>query len=329
MGHEITVLTTSSRYSVEGDGLKVVRFRALAEPLRNPISLRLPLEFRKMARDADIVHLHSPYTFTTLLSYPFAPEGRTVITLHGRAYYTGLARLLAKIHERLSFLWLRGAGRFIALTELDAAYMRSMGVPSSKIEVIPNFVDVNELERWSEEAEPAEKEHEIQLLYVGGFVEAKGLDQLLLDMKRLSDLDVGLWMIGGGPLERKLRSLAGGLSVKFLGRKPRRDLVPYFRGTDALILPSRSEGFPTVVLEAAALGTPLILSDIPVHRLLFDNMALFYTPGDPGSLSDALHRLMAGTEEMVERARSEVRNRYDLKVVGERILQLYSSLSGA
>ncbi len=328
-GHHVTVLTTSPspNEEVSTDGITVIRFRVLAEPLRNPLSPKLPLVFRKLVRDVDVVHLHSPYTFTTLLSYPFSPKDRTVITLHGRAYYTGLAKLLAKIHERLSFLLLRGASRFIALTELDASYMESMGVPSSRIEIIPNFVDVSELEGWSEEVDPVKKEHEIQLLYVGGLVEAKGLDQLLLDLKEISELDIGLWMIGSGPLEGKLRGLASD-SVKFLGRRPRRSLVPYFKGADALILPSRSEGFPTVVLEAAALGTPVILSDIPVHRLLFSDMALFYTPGDPRTLRRAIDRLVAGAEDLVERARREVRSRYDVRVVGERILRLYSQITG-
>ncbi len=328
-GHEVTVLTTSPEPSFESEegGLRVIRLRSLAEPLRNPISVRLPLEFRRRVKNADVVHLHSPYTFTTLLSYPFSPKGRTIITLHGRPYYTGLARLLARIHERISFLLLRGAGKFIALTELDASYMESMGISPSKIEIIPNFVDVRELEGWSEEAEPVEKDHEIQLLYVGGFVEAKGLDQLLLDLKSLSGLDVGLWMIGSGPLEGRLRSLAGGLDVRFLGRRSRRELVPYFKGADALILPSRSEGFPTVVLEAAALGTPVILSDIPVHRLLFRDMALFYTPRDPRTLRRALDKLVTGVENLIERAGKEVRSKYDLRVVGERILNLYRSLA--
>ncbi len=327
-GNDVIVLTTSEQggESLEG-GVTVVRFRPVAEPLRNPLSMRLPLAFRRMAGNADVVHMHSPYTFTTLLSYPFSRKERTVITLHGRPYYAGPAALAAKIHERISFLLLRGAGAFVALTELDVSYMESMGIPRERIRVIPNFVDVRELEAWGREVDPVEKEREIQLLYVGGFVEAKGLDQLLLDLRSLPDLDVGLWMIGGGPLEGRLRRLAGGMGVRFLGRKSRRDLIPYFKGADALILPSRSEGFPTVVLEAAALGTPIILSDIPVHRQLFEGMALFFTPKNPGTLRQALDRLVAGVEDLVERAKKVVRDRYDLRVVGEDILRLYSELA--
>ncbi len=328
MGHEVTVLTTSHSPSLEEGDFRVIRLKSLVEPLRNPLPLKLPLVFREVVRGAEVVHMHSPYTFTTLLSYPFSPRGRTIITLHGRAYYTGLASLLARVHERLSFLLLRGAGTFVALTELDANYMESMGIPRGRIKVIPNFVDVSELKSWGGKADPVEKEHEIQLLYIGGFVEAKGLDRLLLDLRSLPDLDAGLWMIGSGPLEGKLRRLARGMGVRFLGRKSRKDLIPYFKGADALILPSRSEGFPTVVLEAAALGTPVILSDIPVHRHLFEGMALFFTPGDPRTLKQALDRLVVGVEGLVERARREVGERYDLRVVGEDILRLYSELAG-
>ncbi len=331
--HEVIVLTTSS--SGEGgesleDGVTVMRFSAIAEPLRNPISLKLPLVFRGVAEDADVVHMHSPYTFTTLLSFPFSPRERTLITLHGRPYYRGLGSLAAKIHERISLLLLRGAGRFIALTELDASYLRSMGVSPERIRVIPNFIDVMEMDEWSREARPVEKSQEIQLLFVGGFVEAKGLEQLLLDLRRIEHKNVGLWMIGSGPLEGRLRELAEGLNVHFLGRKPRRDLVPYFRGADALILPSKSEGFPTVVLEAAALRRPVILSDIPVHRILFGDVALFYEPGKPKTLEGALRALgSTEVEEKVERARSVVEERYDIRVVGEGIVRLYEELAAS
>ncbi len=326
LGHEVTILTTS-REQVgvsEESGCRVIRLRPLAEPLRNPLSLRLPLEFRRLVKEHDVVHMHSVYTFTTLLAFPFTPKERTIITLHGRAYYEGFLRYLAEVHERFSFRLVRGAARFIALTELDRELMLRRGIPPERITVIPNFVDVEELDQWASCSEPVEKESDVQLLFVGGLVEAKGLVQFLGDLRQV-DEEVGLWIIGSGPLEPRLRSLARGMNVKFFGRMSRRDLIPYFLGADAVVLPSRSEGFPTVVLEAMTLRRPVILSDIEVHRGLFSDLAFLYTPERPETLLDALKRIK-GSRDIVIKARKLVEEFYDVRVVGGQILDLYREI---
>ncbi len=327
-GHEVTVLTTSRELSGRAveDGYEVYRFRSIAEPLRNPLSLKLPLKFRHLADDSDIVHMHSVYTFTTLLSYPFSPKERTLITLHGRAIYSGFYSLIAALYERISFRLVRNAASFIALTDLDRDLMVRRGIQEEKVVVIPNFVDVNELDSLASRSRVAEKEAEIQLLFVGGLVEAKGLDRFLLDMRMLEE-DVGLWIVGDGPMRSKLERISKGMNVRFLGSLSREEWVPYALGSDAMVLPSRSEGFPTVALEAMALGRPLILSDIGVHRRLFRDAAILYRPGRPDSLKMAL-KMLDSSGNLVKEGRRIVEEVYDVRVVGEEILELYRRLRG-
>ncbi len=325
-GHDVAVLTVSSDLAGKSmeDGYEVYRFRSLAEPLRNPLSLKLPLEFRRMAKDFDIIHMHSIYTFTTLLSYPFSPKEKTLVTLHGRAFYSGLYGLIASIYEKISFHLVRNASTFIALTDLDRNLMIRGGISKDKIVVIPNFVDVDELDSMASRARVMERDAEPQLLFVGGLVEAKGLDQFLLDLRRLK-MDVGLWIVGKGSLMPKLRVLSRGMNVRFLGSLSRREWIPYALRSDAIVLPSRSEGFPTIALEAMALRKPLILSDIEVHRRLFSDTAIFYTLGNPVFLEKAL-RMIDNAEDFVKRGRKLVETKYDIKIVGERILELYKSI---
>ncbi len=326
-GHEVTVLTTSSDLSGRSieDGYEVYRFLSIAEPLRNPISLKLSLELRKMAKYYDIIHMHSIYTFTTLLSYPFSPKERTLITLHGRAFYGGLYGLIASLYERVSFRLVRNASLFIALTDIDRNLMVKRGINENKIVIIPNFVDVDELDSMAS-GRAMERDAELQLLFVGGLVEAKGLDQFLLDMRGLKG-NIGLWIVGKGPLMPKLRTLSKGMNVKFLGSLSRREWIPYAMGSDAIVLPSRSEGFPTIALEAMVLKKPLILSNIEVHRRLFSNVAIFYTPGNPTSLEKALD-MIDNAGDLVDRGRKLVEMKYDVKIVGEKILELYELIKG-
>lgn len=328
-GRSVTVLTTSRERAgtYEERGYTVMRLKPHLEPLRNPLPLKLPFIARRILRDFELIHMHSVYTFTTLLTYPFADKGRVVITLHGRAFYKGVASLLAELHERISFRIVRGAAAFIALSERDKRLMIDRGIDPSAIRLIPNFVDVGEIDSIAKRSEPIERDGEVQLMFVGSLVEAKNLEGLLADLRRI-EADFSLWIVGDGPLREKLVRLARGMNVKFLGRLSREAWIPYALGSDAIVLPSRSEGFPTVVLEAMALGKPAILSGIEVHKELFSGNAILYEPGVEGSLRRALDAL--GSEEVketVRRNRKLVEERYDIKVVGRRIIDLYSEVS--
>lgn len=326
-GHEVTVLTTSRQSSSFEEGeYRVVRVKYRFEPLRNPIPLKFPLAFRRLAMDCDVIHMHSVYTFTTLSSFPFAEKRRVVITLHGRAYYTGAASLLAKLHERISFRVLRRAAAFISLTEQDKRLMVRRGVEESRIRVIPNFIDLEEIDGIAKLSRPVEKDGEIQLLFVGSLVEAKNLESLLADLRKLEHR-VSLWIVGDGPLRVKLERLAD-RNVKFLGNMVREEWIPYAISSDALVLPSRSEGFPTVVLEAMALRKPVILSNIEVHRSLFGDVAILYEPGDPSSLVRALE-ILNEADEKTRKGRKLVEELYDLKVVAPKILELYEEIRGS
>ncbi len=326
-GRDVVVLTTSrERVGVsEEEGYTVIRLRSHLEPLRNPLPLSLPSVVSRIIRDFDLIHMHSVYTFTTLMTYPLIERGRAVITLHGRPFYRGIASLLAEIHERISFRIVRGATAFISLSEADRRLIVRRGIDPGRVRCIPNFVDVGEIDLISGRSRPVEKEGDVQLIFVGGLVEAKNLESLIADLRKV-DWDVSLWIVGDGPLRRRLARLSEGMKVRFLGRLSREAWMPYALGSDAVILPSRSEGFPTVVLEAMAMGKPVILSDIEVHRELFPESAIFYEPGVKGSLGKALRRLSEDLNEMLRRNRKLVEERYDIKVVGRRILDLYDEI---
>jgi glycosyltransferase involved in cell wall biosynthesis len=62
----------------------------------------------------------------------------------------------------------------------------------------------------------------------------------------------------------------------------------------AIVNPSLSEGWSTNVEEARALGVPMVLSDIAVHREQAAGCAVFFDPDSAGSAADALQRALAG-----------------------------------
>jgi glycosyltransferase involved in cell wall biosynthesis len=86
--------------------------------------------------------------------------------------------------------------------------------------------------------------------------------------------DVHCTIVGTGPDEKELRSMAEGHPVRFLGY--RSDMVKIYPGFDVLVVPSRSESFCITAIEAQAMGIPIIAHDIPVMREIGGDSYIFY-----------------------------------------------------
>jgi len=105
---------------------------------------------------------------------------------------------------------------------------------------------------------------------------------------RAAGLEAELAVVGAG---RRGAELAG-RGVRRLGAvADRRDLEALYAGAVALVMPSRAEGYGLPPLEAAACGTPSVVSDLPVFRETLGDAALRVPPGDPEALAQALLRV--------------------------------------
>jgi glycosyltransferase involved in cell wall biosynthesis len=92
-----------------------------------------------------------------------------------------------------------------------------------------------------------------------------------------------------GKVLRLIREMALGQNLRFLGLVPGDHVLPLMRLSCAVINPSFHEGWSTTVEEAKALGVPLLLSDIPIHREQADGLSgRFFDPADPESIAGAL-----------------------------------------
>lgn len=88
-------------------------------------------------------------------------------------------------------------------------------------------------------------------------------------------------------LDARIKALGAGGNIQLLGSVDRALVEAMMIGTNALLNPSRFEGWSTTVEEAKAVGTPLLLSDLPVHREQAPD-ARFFSTEDAGALGDAI-----------------------------------------
>ena len=171
------------------------------------------------------------------------------------------------------------------------------------------------------------------ILFVGRVVEDKGIGELVdaFDEIAASDPDVHLVVVG--PLEPEraplpqalLLRLTGTSRVHFTGRQ---DPVPFFRASDLFCLPSYREGFPTVVLEAAACGVPTVASDIigNVDAVVNGTTGVLVPVKSSRHLADAL-RLLLQDRDMRRRlgdaALDRVRHEFDSRRVNASLAETY------
>jgi len=106
------------------------------------------------------------------------------------------------------------------------------------------------------ELQPRRIGHGNGLVYVGRVIQAKGLDELIDAMRSVPGEH--LTIVGDGPERTRLEEKARGLRVTFTGRVDHATARQYIRDARCLVLPSYSEAFPNVVLEAMASGVPVV-----------------------------------------------------------------------
>jgi colanic acid/amylovoran biosynthesis glycosyltransferase len=232
-----------------------------------------------------------------------------VVTFHGgdatkETHYR--PRLVPRIYARRLTALQRDAALFVCVSEFVRDRLLARGFPPEKLEVIYQGVDeggdidVVEVPNPQAAADP-------YILFVGRFVEKKGVSHLIEAMRLLESRGsaVRLVLIGDGPLGQALRDQARGLQrVAFLGWLPNEEVRRRMRGAIALCVPSvtarggDAEGLPTVIFEAMAEGAPVVGSRHAgiAEAVEHGRTGLIVPEGDTPALAEALERMVACPE---------------------------------
>ncbi|WP_164101934.1 glycosyltransferase [Candidatus Laterigemmans baculatus] len=139
------------------------------------------------------------------------------------------------------------------------------------------------------------------LLFVGRLHPQKGIDLLLRSAADLLDRhrDAALVIVGSGPLEPQVKQTLAALPADRAIHLPwQSDVASLYAGAEIIVVPSRYEGMPNVVLEAMAAGRPVVAADVEgVSELLGEEAGLqSYPPGDAGAMLERIARLLAMPE---------------------------------
>ncbi len=175
--------------------------------------------------------------------------------------------------------------------------------------------------------------------FVGRLAPEKGLDTLIdaWPAVRAAHPEARLILIGEGPerpaLEARARSLGLAVGPNQAVEMPgaAADPAAALRDADLFVLPSREEGMSIALLEAMALGIPLVASSIPGNRRIVGDFkhGRLASPDDPGGLARVILEQWAAFDRafhMGRAARSRVEQEFSIRIVARKHLELFSSL---
>lgn len=285
---------------------------------------------RRLKADG-IGHLHNHFANSAatvgLLASRFAGTGWS-LTLHGISEFDYPAGLL--LRDKIE------AADFVACVSRFGMAQAMRLIPPgqwSKLAIVRCGIDLADLPPRIDATSQGDRP--VQVIAVGRLSPEKGQSGLLdaMEMVHRRGIPVTLTLVGDGPEGEALRAQVTrqgiGSVVRFVGRQDERATLALIAAADMLVLPSFMEGLPVVLMEAMALGVPVIATRVAgIPELVRDEVSgLLFDPADWVGLADAITRL-AADQPLRRRLAAKGRRRIESDFAIERAVAPLPALFG-
>ena len=336
-GGDGQLLEQASEYGIATVGLHdMIRDVSPARDLRALWSLYGLIRKTK----CDIVHCNSTKAGLLGRIAAFAAGVPSVFTVHGLVLsepMTGLQRLLYTLVE-----WLVGriSGEIITVSEEDRkAVLRYHLSPPRKVRTVHNGIeDLTQVSSRDVFCLNSVLDHhpaKVVVSVVANFYATKGLTYLMESIALLArDDDCPLFLlVGDGPQRDELDSLIReyGIDAHVLLLGQRSDALEIMHESDFCVLPSVKEGLPFVLLEAMALGKPVVATTVGgIPEVVESGIdGILVPPAAPEPLAEAVRTLASDpqlVQTMGQAAQIKVREHFSLEVMLCRTMEVYEAV---
>ena len=311
---------------------------------RRDVQAYLALRDFFRAERPNIVHTHSSKTgILGRLAAKAAKVPTIVHTVHGYAFPGESRQAIKAIFKFLERKAGQVTDRMIVLNDTDKAIARDLlGVPESRLTLLPNGVDVDAYAPASPERRAALRAGEfgvhdadhVIVGMIGRLWLQKNPQCFVRAAIRVTALrpNVSFFMIGDGEfraeLEAAIQASGDAQRIRILGW--RSDVPELLKALDVMVLPSRWEGMPLAILEAMSSAVPVVASDIPGnHHLVEDGSdGRLFPLDDDEALAAALIDLVDDPGRRARfsaQARAKVLARYTLSARMDKITAIYET----
>lgn len=319
--HEVFVLTsqlpgTPREETVDGIHVRRLPSKYWFRNLWNPPVARTPhvLEAMRKIRP-DVVDYH--YRWAPAYARAFLGAGefsRLVFTYHNTyGEGTGLLRWASLANDWWTKHFIRKSDRIVCISRFIQADLERRGFPADRLTVVPNGVDADALRRQAETGMRPAAVPEPYVVAVGRLVPTKGYDLVVRALARLPPY-LHAVICGDGPERERLERLAQREGVAdrlhLLGWVPEADKLRLLREAAAFLHPAHFESFGMAVIEAMAMGAPIVATRVGGLPEVVGDAGLLVEPGRVSALADGARRYLEdpafrrrASEASVRRAR--------------------------
>jgi glycosyltransferase involved in cell wall biosynthesis len=342
-GHNVYVITPANKIPKKTSDTEIPFAKIPVEVWPRPfvflsyIVKGLILSF-KLRKQIGIVHSHTatPPTMITAFLFSFFSHKPYVVACMGSDIRISSRKFLYRAFQ-LPFL--QNAKSVVVVSkEIAVLLKQKYGIPKCKILVVGSSYDDRITQKLANTRPHAENKRRRRIISVANMRPEKDHTTLLKAFAILvkSVSNVQLYLVGNGLLKDQLEEFCihhNLNSVRFLGRLPHVDALEYIANSDIFILTSVEEGMPTVILEALALGKPVIATAVGgIPEIVKDGInGILVPPKSPEPIAKALDRLLSnsGLRRKLGRAAAESVKDYAWSKTTEKYEEVYStSLEG-
>jgi glycosyltransferase involved in cell wall biosynthesis len=299
-GHEVYVITYPHKEIKDIDGIHVIGTKGLNIPgvrgLMFKKNAKRALENLLSKEDIDIIHGHYLFPAGAAAVEVGKKYGiKTYVTAHGSDMFE-LYKSQPLMRPSLKNV-LKGADVVFAVSNALKHEIIATGVVgiADKTRISWNSVDINKFS--TKENNSFKDEYKLNdkpiVLFVGNLIKRKNVDSLL-EAKKIANSDYYLVVVGDGPLFKKLTKKVEDENIRdviFTGSRD--DVENIIPSCDVLILPSFSESFGLVLIEALACGKPVIGSDVGgISEIINESVGLLVNPNKISSIANAVDTIV-------------------------------------
>ena len=310
------------------------------------------LKYGKRALSLEI--LYKSYPFLTKSSYDiihchFGPIGDRVASLKNLGIVQG--KLITTFHGQdirlgkekggdIYYNLFESSDCLLAISDYNYDNLIRFGADPQKIIYHPVGIDINKF-HFKRESPPSKNLKSIIILTIARLVREKGLQYGIKAvnklLKQFPKLRIEYHIIGGGELEDKLRKLVEELDlvdiVSFMGALEQEELIREIQKAHIFLLPSIVEALPTVLMEAQAVGLPIVATNVgSVSQAIIDSKSGFLVPkGDIKAVTKKLEYLIEHPElwqKMGLAGRKHVEEKYNINMLNYKLEKIYKEIIG-
>jgi len=305
--------------------LGVRRIAIRREP--HPTDLLVWLRFMFLIRrlKPDVVHGHGAKAGAFVRLRRRSKSTIRIYTPHGGSLHYPLDTLKGAFYSRLERALMNNTDLFLFESAFARdTYQRTIGTPQGLVRCVFNGVTADEFDPIVTAADATD------VAYVGEFRRIKGADLLIDAVARLrADGKPVTLTLGGdgeemGALKARVQKLGLATTVRFIGHVKAR--YGFSKG-GLLVVPSRGDSMPYVVIEAAAAGVPMVAANVGgIPEIFGAHTDALFASSNVGAMADAIAAALANPAAAQERARSlqeRVRVHFSQKAMVEGVLAGY------